>query len=182
MPVVVPWPPGANLVGGLRTRMIRDSLRNMIVGGLTDLGWFATGRRHLPIQLKDRPNKWDTPIPLNSLVIALEDRMDDPTELGSNLTTDTWTAYVDFYAESDDLGLSVSGDIRDILRGKISTIGATRGVLECFDYRTSPAPKFATIDIVNVMDDRAREFPNEWQAHWFVVRCDLEDEYMDETG
>lgn len=181
MPVVQPSS-GSGLVGGIRTRMIRDSLRNLIVDSMTDLGWFGANRRHLPIQVIDRPNKWDDPIELNSLVVSLEDRYGDHAELGSNMMLDTWTAYVDFYAESDDIGMEVSGDIRDILRGKMSSIGRTRGVLDCYDYREDPAIVFATLDIVNVFEDRARNFPNEWQAHWFVVRCDLEDEYMDESG
>lgn len=182
MPVIQPYPQGQNLVGGLRSRMIRDSLRSMIVTSLTDIGWFASGRRHLPINVIDRPNKWDDPIPLNSLVISLEDRVGEDAELGSNLTIDNWTAYVDFYAESEDLGMQVSGDVRDILRGKISNVNRTDPSFEAFDYREDPPERFATVKISNVIDDRARNFPHEWQTYWFVVRADLEDEYLDESG
>lgn len=162
--------------------MIRDSYRNMVVEGLTSLGWFDANRRHLPFAVTDRPQKWDDPIRFNSLVISLEDRIDAEAELGSNLTVDTWTSYVDFYAESDDLGLQVMGDVCDILRGKMPSIGRTQPSFEAFDYREDPPEMFTTIQVQNILEDRARNFPNEWQSHWFVVRADLEDEYMDEMG
>lgn len=170
----------ATIAGGLRTRMISDSLRNMVVDGLTDLGWFSTPRWHAPIHIIDRPNKWDDPVEFNSLVISLEDRDDIPGELGSNYTVDTWTVYIDFYAESDPLGMQVAGDIRDILRGKLPSIGRTDSSFDVYDYRMATPTSFATIQIMNVVDDRARNFPNAWQAHWFVVRADLEDDFMDE--
>lgn len=168
------------LVGGVRTRMIQDSFRNMIVDGLTDLGWFDTNRKHRPIRIIDRPNKWDDPIEFNSMVISLEDRDDSYGEMGSNYMIDTWTAYIDFYAESDPLGMQVQGDVRDILRGKIPSIGRTDSCFDVYDYRMATPVAFTTVQINNVVDDRARNFPNAWQAHWFVVRAELEDDFLDE--
>lgn len=170
----------ATLVGGLRSRMIADSLSNMIEDGLRDLGWLDADRNHKPLRKADRPRTWDQPIEVNSLVISLEDQDDTPGEMGSNYTVDSWTVYIDFYAESDPLGLQVQGDIRDILRGKIPSIGRTDSILDVYDYRMATPTVFTTCQIDNVLADRARDFPNAWQAHWFVVRCDLEDDFMDE--
>lgn len=182
MPTVQLYPQAATLTGGLRSRMIKDSYRNLIVDNLTSLGWFDSGRRHIPITIADRPNKWDDPVAFNTLTVSLEDRVDVDAEMGSNLSIDTWTSYVDFYAESDDLGLQVMGDIRDIVRGKLPSIGRTQPCFDCFDYRLDPPEAFTVIQVQNILEDRARNFPKEWQAHWFVLRADLEDEYMDESG
>lgn len=164
------------VVGGLRTRLIRDSYRNLIVDSLTALGWFDDDRRHKPIHLVDRPAKWDVPIIENGLVITLETRSGIDAELGSIATIDTWTSYVDFYAEDDDVGLALTGDVREILRGRFPGIGRTDPSFEIMNYTLATPVSIGTIQILDVVDDRARNFPNEWQAHWFVVRADLEDE------
>lgn len=172
----------STFVGGLRTRLIQDSLRSTVEDGLTALGWFGTARRHRPVHMIDRPPKWDEPIELNSIVAALEGRSEADAEMGSNLTVDTWQVYVDIYAESDTIGLQLSGDVRDILRGKIPSIGRSRSVLDIYDYTQATPPIFTSLELRNVNEDRARNFPHPWQQHWFVVLADLEDEYMDETG
>lgn len=164
------------IVGGLRTRLIRDSYRNLIVNCLTELGWFDTDRRHKPIHVVDRPAKWDTPIATNGLVVSLESRRGEDAELGSIATIDTWTSYVDFYAESDDVGLALTGDVREILRGRFPALERTDPSFAIMDYTQATPVAVGTIQITNVMDDRARNFPNPWQAHWFVITANLEDE------
>lgn len=168
------------IVGGLRARLIKDSFFYMLEGRLTALGWFDSGRQHLPVNMLAMPRNWDQPIEFNTLAVSAEDVNDTESEMGSNLAEDRWTVYVDFFAEDDSVGADLANDVRDILRGKMPSIGASRAVLDVYDYRQATPPVIAYVDIENVLLDRARNFPRPWQQHWYAIRCDLVDEYYDD--
>lgn len=171
----------STVVGGLRARLIKDSFFYMLQSHLEELGWFDSGRQHMPVALIAEPRNWDEPIEFNTLVLSAEDVNDTEEEMGSNLTEDRWTYYVDFFAEDDAVGADLAGDVRDILRGKMPTIGASRAMLRVYDYRQATPPVIAHVEIENVLLDRARNFPRPWQQHWYSVRCDLVDHYYDEN-
>lgn len=168
------------VVGGLRTRLIFMSFQEMLRAGLYDLGWFDTGRKHQPINFIVRPPDWTEAVDFNSIAVTLEDVADDDVELGSNLTDDSWTVSVDIYCEKDSVGLSLIGDIRDIIRGKMPSIGRTGPTLPVFDYLAATPSEIFSCGIENVTVDRARNFPKAWQQHWWAARCDLIDTYGDE--
>lgn len=163
--------------GGLRARLIRDSLEELVRSGLTARGWFDPGRRHSPIVFVPEPNDWDEPIEANSLAISGGDSIDDPLELGSTASEDRWTFYVDFYAEDESVGTDVSGDIRDLLRGQLPSIGRTNPVLPVLDFREATPTELFTCDIESVVLDRGRGFSQPWLRWWYTVRLDLVDEY-----
>lgn len=162
--------------GGLRARLIRDSVEELVRSGLAARGWFDVDRRHAPLRIVSEPNDWDEPIEANSISISGGDSTDDPLEMGSNATEDQWTYYVDFYAEDESIGLDVSGEVRDILRGKLPSIGRTGSFLPVYDFRdATPAVAFVC-QIENVMVDRGRGFNQPWLRFWYTVRFDLLDE------
>ncbi len=169
------------VVGGIRSRLIRDSFYEWVKAGVIARGWTDPGRKHTPISFIPTPGDWNVEVPLNSIAVTPEDVFDDEAEMGSSLTDDTWTFYIDLYAESDHLGLDLAHDIRDLLRGKMPSIGYTRQGFDVLDYQlATPAPLFFC-EIQNVTVDRARNFPQAWKRYWFSIRCDVLDTYMDET-
>lgn len=173
-------------VGGTRTRLISDSFYQMIRQSLMALDWFNPARQHEPVELVRGEVSWDEPTAINTLAISDVDITDTEIELGSNLTEDRWSVYVDFYAENDSLGTHMAGDIRDILRGKMPSIGRDRPICSVYDYTqvldpdVDVAPFLFNVDIENVMLDRAHNASRPWMQHWFSVRTDLVDEYGDE--
>lgn len=167
-------------VGGLRTRLILRSFQEMVQSSLDALGWFDLNRRHQPLNFIVRPPDWAETVDFNSIAITCEDVTDDDAELGSNLTDDTWTFSVDVYCEKDSVGISLIGDVRDILRGKIPSIGRTGPILPVIDYQATTPSQIFVCDIERVTVDRARNFPKAWQQHWWAARCDVIDTYGDE--
>lgn len=164
-------------VGGLRVRLINDSMFQMVKGGLADLGWFDIGRRHRPIDLLAEPVRWDEEVQLNTLSISSTDVSDDELELGSDAAENRHSFYVDFFAEDDSIGKHLIHDVRDILRGKIHAIGRNRPILTVYDYTLATPPALFICEIENVLVDRAHDYPRPWQRHWFSARCDVVDVY-----
>ncbi len=176
----------ATYVGGLRSRLISDSFYEMIRASLTALGWFDSGRQHSPIILVRGDVSWDNPTSINTLAVSNIDINADYMELGSNYMEERWSVYVDFYAESDSLGTHMAGDIRDILRGKMPSIGRSQPLFEVLDYTNvvnpgdSPAFLF-NVEIEQVTLDRAHNASRPWQRHFFSVSAELIDDYGDEN-
>lgn len=165
-------------VGGLRARLIHDSLYRMVEQSLGDLGWFASGRGHKPIDMTPEPQPGDKEIPLNTLVLADEDAlMADDLELGSNLAEHAWIFYWDFYAESKPLGIHLIRDIRDILSGRMASIGRTQPRLDVYDWTQATPTVVFHCELEEISVDRARDFPMPWQRHWYTCRVVVVDAY-----
>lgn len=162
--------------GGLRVRLIRDSLEEFVRSALTDRNWFDPGRQHAPIRFISEPNDWNEPIEVNSLAVAGGDIVSTEWELGSQMTEDRWTYYIDFYGENEAIGLDVSGDIAAALRGQLPSIGRNDSSLPILDFRQSNPPVLFHCLIENVVIDRARDYPKPWLRYWYSVRCEIVDE------
>lgn len=168
-------------VGGLRARLIGDSLFEMVRASLVALGWTGTNRQHLPLNFVRDQLDSDVEVPLNTLGVS-EARVDDvDLEMGSNYTEDRWSFYVDFYAENDAVGRHLIHDVRDILRGKIPSIGRSRPVLEVVDYTQAATPTAFVCQLERIEVDRAVDFPQPWRRFWFSARVDVVDVYGDEN-
>lgn len=170
----------ATIVGGLRARLIHDSAYEMIRAALSDLGWFDSGRRHEPVTMVAKPVSNDDQVPFNTLTVSSTDVSDDPIEMGSTLSEDRWTFYVDFYGEDDLVARHIVHDIRDVVRGKLPSIGRAGPVLDVYDYRLATPVVLFRCELENVVVDRANTFTRPWQRHWWAVRFDVVDEYADE--
>jgi hypothetical protein len=158
--------------GGLRDRFIFESFAAPLRAALDDLGWFDAGRKHKPVLFSTEAVGLSTPIPVNTIVVSTEDIDADPGELGSNLTEDRVIAWIDVYAEDDSIGRHLSGDIRDILRGKMPSISIEDPGFMVLDWeQPDPKPELFFVDVEDVMLDRS---PNPTaQRHWFQVSCVL---------
>lgn len=169
----------AAVEGGLRVRLIRDSLSATIRDALTDLGWFDSGRNHQPITFTDEPQNWDEAIAANTLALVEASEDSEEAEMGSTATIDMYTYYVDFFAENDDLGQHLSGDVRDILRGKHAAAGRTRPSFEVLDYRMATPESLFYCTIENVARDKANSYEKPWEKFWYSISFDVLDGFWD---
>lgn len=171
----------SSVVGGLRQRLIRDSIYHCIYDALDARGWFDSGRKHLPIQFTGDITPQDEEIAFNSLALSDESLDETDLEMGSTAVETEWTFYLDFFAEDDSIGKDVIGDIRDILGGRMSSVGRSDASVEVMDYRmATPTPLFR-VYVENIIQDRAHDFPKPWQKHWYLVRFTVLDYYTDDA-
>lgn len=167
------------LVGGLRRRMIKENFYNMINTALDDLGWYDTTHSSIPVKLQNV--QINDEVKPNTVGISTEDLNDIDLELGSNLSEDTWATYIDILAEDETIGIHLSGDIFDVLRGKISAIGRTSKSFPVYDLSTDDVEPIFTVYLDNVHIQRVREWAgHEADRFWWVVGVELVDSYYDD--
>lgn len=169
-----------NYVGGLRLRLIKESYFNMVKDGLTDLGWFESGRGHLPVSII--PEQADNSVELKANIIGVstEDIFSEEAEIGSNLSKNSWEAFIDILAEDEAVGIHLAGDIRDLLSGKISSVGRTRPNLEVKDLAPSNNIAF-TCSLENIEMQRVRDWDSgSYARYWWIVACEIVDHYYDD--
>lgn len=169
-------------VGGLRHRLIRDSLFHMVHDSLNALHWFDTGRPYAPITFRYGTYNHQESIDVNTLALADETHSDVDIELGTLLSEHRWVCYLDFFGDSDALALHIIGDVKDILEGRFPSIGRGTPNFIAYDYTHATPPPFATIEIEGCVIDRAREFHKPWEEHWYSCQFQLVDYYGDESG
>lgn len=167
--------------GGFRKRLVRESLYHMIYDSLDALGWFNPGRQHSPIIFDAEPVVAEDVIAINTIGLVDSNDMGTDVELGSNFAEHSWTFYLDFFAERDSLGLHVSGDLQDILEGRINAIGRIDPIFQVFDYNQPTPPFLFTCQIQTVLRDRAVTWSKPHQKHWYSLRFDVLDYYGNET-
>ena len=165
------------MIGGLRIRLLHDSMVDALRDGLEEQGWFNPNRTHRPVRLLSAPQRWDEPLEPNTLAVTTRAVDGRYIELGSNYLEDEIPVRIDLYAEGDSIGVDLTNDIRVILRGRIGTAVAN-GSLAILDFRqATPSP----LGHVLVTDARVlrNALLNEtnWMRHWFTVSCVLIDAY-----
>ena len=171
--------------GGLRTRLVLDSVRYAIIADLQRHGWFdptvfdspSGNRRHQPFRYMNRPVDWTADIRPNAIAISGEDVADEPLGLGGEIE-DVIEIYVDIFAQDDALGWQVAYDVRDNLHGKSAQPAGPE--IDVYDFRQpTPAP-FTTVDLDLIEVDRSEGEARQWQRHWFMVHIVVRDDYHDE--
>lgn len=160
--------------GGLRERLISDSVYHLLKDSLTLLGWFNPTRPYRTITIRTESVANDEEIDLNTIVISETVTTDNEAELGSNMGTVTTTFYVDFYAENEALGKDLIHDVRDILKGRVGRTGTN---LPVYDWSMATPALIFDCGIEDVVVDQARDFPKPWQKHWWACRFDVVDNY-----
>jgi hypothetical protein len=166
-------------VGGIRDRLIHDSMFYTLKSGLTALGWFATNPTGFknPVNMIPEQVEWDVEIPLNSITVAPGATTDEEWELGTFGMKNIHEFYVDIYGENEALGSQLSGDVRDILRGKFPDFGFSQPTLNVLDYTMATPAWIFYCDIEHVTRQRATDFTHKWQRYLFEIRCEVIDYY-----
>jgi hypothetical protein len=171
--------------GGLRARLVLDSVRFGVLSTLQQVGWFDPtvyddppgARTHQPFRYIARPVDWADDIHPNAVSVTGEDLSDEPRGFGTEVQDNT-EIYIDVFAQSDAVGWQVAYDIRDSLLGK--TVGAAGPQIDVYDFRQATPAPFATVDVEVVEVDRSQGQARQWQRQWFMVHLVISDEYIDE--
>lgn len=164
--------------GGIRMACIQYSFYNMISEALQTRGWLTSiaGRKDVKLimgQLDPREA-----IKPNIIAISFEDVDYSDWETGSNLTEDRWSVFFDIFAENEDIGLQIAGDIYDMLRGKMPSIDMSNTFFQVQDYQTDEDIFTCEIDLVAIQ--RVRDPEKQHNKYWWVVGCEIVDMYYDD--
>lgn len=160
---------GVFLAGGLRDRMVHESVLRAIEADMASRGWFNTGRWHDPITVIDEyPDDADE-VAINTISISMGDADGYRVEMGSQMESHEQTLFVDIYAESDALGRHIVGDIYEYLK-KVKRI-------QVFDYRQTPptAEFWAHVEDDDIIKRRGRTVTQAWKKHWYVIAFTVTD-------
>lgn len=164
-------------VGGLRARLVRDSVWHAVDDALRALGWYEPAASHSQVQFLPEPVDDSAEIPLNSL--ALGDTVDQssPAEMGSPLADFRWDMHVDVYAENDSMALHLVGDVQAILAGRLPSIGRSAPVIAVWDYTlATPVVAFA-VEVESIQTGRATGFSQPWLRFWRTCSFVIVDAY-----
>lgn len=169
-------------VGGLRARLIRDNTLGMLREGLTQLGWFDSGRNHRPVSLIEGQISWDTEALPNIVALSFEHTDEEEAELGSVLSEVEYDCYVDVYSEGESVGLHLGTDIKDMLAGKFSSLGFTKPAVDVYDLSQATPGFLFSCDIDRLEMDKTRAYSKPYDAAWYVISFRLTDTYGDEDS
>lgn len=165
--------------GGIRKRLISESVRVEILAGLDRMGWFDAPRQHEPLSFAAKPNDWDEHVSPNTFSITMEDTYEEPAEFGDVAVDDTITFFFDFYADSDALGRHVAWDVHSIVMGLAANAGRTGPVFDVYNLLLPTPAVFTQLDVEHCVVDQVDGDRKPWQAHWWFVRFDLLDDHAD---
>lgn len=182
--------------GGLRDRLIIEGVFRTIGDGLAALGWFdnqeptildaegapipnphfqgsTTRRAHQPLNYVGKPVNPRVQIPPNTVSVFGEAYDDEEVELGSSRTEDRHAMSVDIFGQSDAVSRELSGDIRDILKGKLPSIGRDRPFIGILDYTLATPSLLFYVELEKVRIDQAHHFEEHWLQFWRTVSFDV---------
>ncbi len=153
----------ATLEGGLRDRMLLESVLQDIKADLVTRGWFDLGREHGAITIVDEYPDDDAEVELNTIAFSLGDTRSTALELGSKAETLFVPIFIDMFAESDGLGRHVIGDIHSHVQSV--------GQFDVLDYRDATPSMEFRVQLVDGSIERSKptRAVNPWQKHWHVV-------------
>lgn len=173
-------------IGGLRSRLVKDSLFAMVEQALRDLGWFDSDRDHSPIVFVADDLSESESVVLNTLSLSDEDSFTLDLELGSNLVEERWSFVLDFYGEDKAIGVHLVNDLKAILGGRMASIGRTDSSFVVYDF-SSPLPGggfpvLFTVEVEDIEVGRSRGWSKPFQRHWYYLAFSVVDYFGGEDG
>jgi hypothetical protein len=162
--------------GGIRDRIILESLLAHVRNGLDSLGWFDGGRPHQPIQVLVEPFETSIEILPNVISICEEGVDEMEAEIGSILTEFRWQYAIDIYAENSAVGRQLWGDLKGLLQGRFSAF-SSRPQVPIFDWAAATPTEIFTCQIENVVGGRQREYQKPFERYWWTILLEVVDVY-----
>lgn len=155
--------------GGLRDRMIFESIHKNLEGHLQAVGWFDVGRQHLPITIIDEFPDDNAEVAFNTLALSMGDAGGPDAELGSEAEDWETVVFVDFFAENDSLGRHMRGDVYEFFR--------SNKMQPVYDYSVADwTPQFGFVEVQEDIDQRKPDRSvTKWQKHWYTVSFTIID-------
>lgn len=162
--------------GGVRDRLIGQSLYELVLSTLTQRGWLTPNANRRDIVPTPTPIDAWREVQLNTLAVFLDSIDGEEAELGSNASNDSHLGVIDFFAESEAVGVQLIGDLRASLEGRLPVIGRTAAILPVYDWRDATPPLLFYCDIEDVKRDRSPESRDPWRQFWMTLTFALVDE------
>ena len=161
-------------------RHIRESLLNELEALLVTLGWSAVNtRKYRAVELLREPVSPTTQITPTKIALLMGDMDDDEAEIGSTATIDRHHCTIDIFGETEAIGVDLSSQIRDWLRGRLPSIGRTSPTLTVYDHSTVTPTELFTCTIEGVARDRASGWSQPWLQFWWAVNFTIEHENLE---
>lgn len=172
--------------GGYFDRCVEYSAFTWVHDGLEARRWFLPGvdqaggvRQHKTVRMLPRP--WDekdangmpAPIPPNLLVMEVDSITDDEFELGSNATERTYTGYVEFYADDTSIGRHLSGDVHNMLLGKMASIGRGHPTIPIVDPGEATPEQITYAEVTGVNTERGTVTSRVWNGLLYSTQFQL---------
>lgn len=170
-------------IGGLRDRLIYASFIDMIEASLRSLGWFSSSNMLItaPVDILAEAAPPNIEVLPNKISVVAEETFSTGAELGSDLEFVRWDYFVEIFAENEGVGKHLSGDIRDILKGKIPSIGRNEPELVVLDIELATPVELFVCSIEDVESQRTRSWDSTIRQNWWTVACTIEDTYGNEN-
>lgn len=151
----------------------------MINDSMTAKGWLTSnpGARADVTILTEQINPL-TEIKPNKIGISSEDLTNREMELGSNLAENRWDIFIDIFAENEFVGVALAGDLFDIIRGKMPSIGRDDSNFPIYDYIDDSLMFYCELENAEV--NRVRDWERPYNKYWWVVACQIVDTYYDD--
>jgi hypothetical protein len=156
------------LTGGLRDRMLQESVREQITAHLQSLGWLDANREHTPLTFVNGfPDDQDE-VQVNTVAFSVEQAAGSDYELGSLSEEHRTLFFIDMFMENDSVGWHLSGDIYFYLK--------KNRALSVYDYESGPPPVVDfTVDIEGVDRRKPTRATQAWQKYWHTISFEALD-------
>lgn len=164
-------------VGGLRARLIRESVYRTLYSSLDALGWFDDVPNRLPVTFEPTSVDIEERVEKNTASMTDWDTTETPEEMGSDLAEHRWTYYVDFFAENDAVGIHFATDVKDILSGRMTAIGRVRPTASVYDFTAATPTEIFTVGFERILVDRPENYRKPWTRFQRSIRFDVVDHY-----
>jgi len=153
-------------MSGLRDRFVYESIWEHINAELTAKDWFALDDTHTPITVTYSFPDDEEPVEYNTLALTTGMQDSEYVEMGSLDYEKNVIYYIDFYAESDSLGMHLIGDLEHFLK--------KTPAMDVYDYENAKAV-IASAQVGGVFTRRPVRVTQPWQKHWYTLSFDIED-------
>lgn len=165
------------LEGGALDRAVFESFVLHVRTGLEDLGWVgspSTGKTQFTFRSK--PFRRHEEITPNTIVAAVETTDPYAAEIGSNATINEHSGWIDIYTDTQHqfgqaVATEVAGDVRDMLLGKMSSIGYTEPVFPLFDFTVQPPEQIGWCELEDVHQEK--DAVGDPKFHWSAVNVTI---------
>jgi hypothetical protein len=161
------------LEGGLRDRMMLESVLRDVVADLTTRDWFNnTNKQYAPFVVVDEYPDDKDEVALNTIAFSMGNSASHALELGSKSELIRTGIFIDFFAESDGLGRHVVGDVA----AHVNDVGQ----FPVYDYEQGIPPVEFTVTVMESSLERTKptRAVNAWQKHWHSVAFVVEEQRM----
>lgn len=149
------------LEGGLRDRMVLESLRKNIVDHLDSLGWSDPNRYHDAIDYVDGFPEINDDVSLNTIAFSADRSSGFDLEMGSLAEEHGLSYFVDMFMEGDAVGWHISGDVYAFLKKNRK--------LPVWDFAQVTDPIDFYVDVEEVERTKPTRVTQAYQKHWFTV-------------